>query len=458
MTKSSAVAAVLDYVQNPQKTDDGRLINSYSCDSRTAADEFLLSKKEYDYKTGRSQGKHDVIAYHIRQSFKPGEVTPEEAGEIGRKLALSFTKGHHAFVVATHIDKAHVHNHIIFNSTFNDCERKFKDFYYSGRALRRISDLLCAEHGLSVIENPTPSKGSYADWLGDKKEPSHTELLKRKIDEILPSCGTFNDFIAMLTAQGYQVDTKRKHISVKAPEWKKPKRLNTLGGEYTEEAIRARIGQREGASIIQYAEPKKAPSLLIDIQAKIREGKGAGYAQWAKIFNLKEAAKTLLFLRDNGINSYEDLVKKSAAASGDFTRLTARIKEIETRQKEIAELQKEIGIYGKTRDVYAKYKASGWSRDFYDVHSTDIILHRAAKKHFDGLGMKKLPSINLLKQEWGTLAAERRTLYGEYQKRKDESRKLAIARENAARLLGIAPETQNRDVSHAQHRSKSHEK
>ena len=295
MAKSSAVAAIIDYVENPQKTDNGRLINSYACGSRTADDEFMLSKKEYEFITGRSQGRHDVVAYHVRQAFKPGEVSAEEANKIGYDLAMSFTKGRHAFVVCTHIDKAHIHNHIIFNSTTLDCGRKFKNFFLSSFAIRRISDLLCAEHGLSVIENPKPSKGSYGDWLGDKKEPLHSDILKQKIDDVLPYCETFEDFLARLRAEGYEVNARRKHISVKAPGWGKPTRLDTLNGEYTEAAIRARLGiaktitgggdggRRDGDTLSGFSATAEAPSLLIDIQSKLQQGKGAGCATLKRV-------------------------------------------------------------------------------------------------------------------------------------------------------------------------------
>ena len=427
----------------------------------------MLSKKEYELITGRSQGRHDVVAYHVRQAFKPGEVNAEEANKIGYDLAMSFTKGCHAFVVCTHIDKAHIHNHIIFNSTTLDCGRKFKNFFLSSFAIRRISDLLCAEHGLSVIENPQPPKDGYGDWLGKNQKPSNKEILKQKIDEVLPHCETFDDFLARLRAEGYEVNARRKHISVKAPGWGKPTRLDTLNGEYTETAIRARLGMAKTitgggdgglcdvATISSFAATAEAPSLLIDIQSKLQQGKGAGYAQWAKVFNLKEAAKTLIFLKENGIDSYEELKKKSSSASGDFAALTKRIKEIETRQKDISELQKQIGVYGKTRDIYAKYKASGWDRGFYDIHAADIILHRAAKKYFNELGIKKLPSINQLKQEYSALASERKTLYGNYHKLKDLSRELSIARANAERILGIKPDLQNRDAAHVQNRRSS---
>jgi hypothetical protein len=231
-SKAKAISAIIDYVDNPDKTNNGKLISSYGCDSRVADEQFLLSKNKYEYITGRNQGKQDVLAYHIRQSFKPGEVDAETANKIGYELALSFTKNKHAFIVATHIDKKHIHNHIIFNSTALSNDRKFDDFKRSGKAVRRISDLLCVQHGLSIIENPKPSKGkNYGEWLGEK-EPTWQDKLRREIDEVVPSCSTFEDFLAAMKAQGYIINEKRRHITLLAPGQKKPTRLNTLGGDY----------------------------------------------------------------------------------------------------------------------------------------------------------------------------------------------------------------------------------
>jgi hypothetical protein len=336
----------------------------------------------------------------------------------------------------------------------------------SSFAVRRLSDIICAEHGLSVIENPKPSKGrNYGDWLGDDKEPNWNEKIRRKIDELVPSSQTFEDFLSALKSEGYTVKENRKHISVCAPGQKRAWRLNTLGGDYTESAIRSRLGIArvitgggDSGTHKRTAAVGRQVSLLVDIQAKIQEGKGAGYAQWAKVHNLKEAARTLIFLKENGIDSYEELVKKSSSASGDFAALTKKIKDIEMRQKEIAELQKQIGVYGKTRDIYAKYRASGWSRDFYDIHAADIILHRAAKKYFDELGMKKLPSITQLKQEYGGLASERKSLYGDYHKLKDSSRELATARANAEQLLGITQDGQTHERERANSRRNTHDR
>jgi hypothetical protein len=467
-SKAKAISDIIDYVENPDKTDNGKLISSYECSSRVADEQFYCAKRKYEKLTERSQGHRDVLAYHIRQSFKPGEVDAETANKIGYELAMSFTKGKHAFVVATHIDKSHIHNHIIFNSTALTCDKKFKDFFRSGRTVRRISDLLCVQHGLSIIENPKPSKGkNYGEWLGDK-EPSWQEKLRRKIDEVLPACSSFEDFLAAMKAAGYKVSDKRKHITFTAPGQQRTTRLDTLKGEHTEAAIRERIA---GTRIISGSSTAlSAPtdtggghirvSLLIDIQAKIQQGKGEGYEQWARIFNLKEAAKTLLFLKENGIDSYDDLVKKSSSASGDFAALTKKIKEAETRMNEITVLQKHIGTYGKTRDIYNQYKKSGWSEKFYEEHRADITLHRAAKKYFDDAGYgkdKKLPTISSLKQEYAKLLADKKKLYSGYRAGKTNMQELLIAKGNADKILGITRETQNRDASRAKNRSDAHE-
>jgi predicted nuclease with TOPRIM domain len=248
-------------------------------------------------------------------------------------------------------------------------------------------------------------------------------------------------------------------MTARLPDWGKPTRIDTIGDDYTREAITKRIGIGKiisgGSDSGTHTRNKSDVtqiSLLVDIQAKLAEGKGAGYEQWAHIFNVKQMAKTLVFLKENGIDSYEDLKKKSSSASGEFAALTKRIKEIETQQKKITELQKYIGQYGKTRDVYEAYRKSGWSTKFYEEHTADIILHRAAKKYFDALGKKKLPSINQLKQEYATLATERKKLNSNYYDLRDRSRQLLIASANADRILGVKPQNKTHENSHEETR------
>jgi len=458
-TIAQTLADRTDYAGNPEKTEKGDLVFGYACDPLTADKQFLKTKEDYEDYTGRDQGHRNILAYHIRQSFKPGEITPEKAMEIGHELVMRWTKGKHAFIVAVHTDRAHIHCHIIYNSTALDCKSKFKNFWNSTFAVRRLSDLICAEHGLSIIIDPKRSKGrNYSSWIGGEKKPSFSDIIRNKIDETIHSCTTFDEVLSALNSSGFIVDDSGKNITVRAPGQKRPTRLNTLKGNHTEAAIRERL---ENGKTIQSGSTGGSHiriGLLVDIQAKIREGKGPGYEQWAKVFNLKQTAKTLVYLQENGIDSYEDLKKKSSSASGAFSALTTKIKEIETRQKEISELQKYIGQYSKTREVYAAYKASGWSRDFYDKNSADIILNRAAKKYFDTLGTKKLPSIKSLKEEYAKLIAEKKKLYSGYHELKKNSRSLSIAKGNADQILGITSDEQNRDLSRNQQREDSRDK
>ena len=238
---STAIADIIDYVKNPQKTDFGKFIYGYACDTRTTDAEFLLSKWQYTNLTGRGRGTDDVIAYHLRQAFKPGEVTPEEANRIGRELVLKLTKGNHAFVVCTHVDKHHVHNHIIINSTALDCRKKFRNFWGSTWAIRRMNDKLCLEHGLSIVENPKPSRGHYGTWMGNQKQPSHQKQLRWAIDAALEEKPKdFEEFWKKLEAAGIEVNRERKHLRFRLSPEDRYTRCNTLKGDYTEQAIRER--------------------------------------------------------------------------------------------------------------------------------------------------------------------------------------------------------------------------
>ena len=333
-TTSTAIAKIIDYAENPEKTDNGRLITGYECDAVTADTEFVLARQQYIQLTGRRRGRDDVIGYHLRQAFLPGEITPEEANQVGYELAMKLTKGNNAFVVCTHIDKHHVHNHIIICSINLDGKRKFRNFWNSAWAIRRINDKLCLEHSLSVVGEPQPSKSHYGDWLGDGQKPSYQEQLRRIIDTALEEKPRdFSEFLKRLTDYGVTVNTDRKNLRLKAPGQTKFTRCNTLRGDYTEEAIRERI---EGVRVVAPRKKRKRPTvpkvgLLIDIDAAIRAGKGAGYERWAKVFNLKQLSQAVLYLKEHGDMSYEDLRDRTAAAVTRFNDLSAEIKDLEAQ-------------------------------------------------------------------------------------------------------------------------------
>lgn len=360
-TVAQCLADRTGYAQNGDKTDGGRYVSSYECDPRTADEEFLLSKRQYEHLTGRRQ-KSDVIAYQIRQSFKPGEATPEEANKVGYELAMRFTRGRHAFLVATHVDKAHVHNHIIFNSTTLDCRRKFKDFYHSGLALQRASDIVCLSHGLSVI--------------GRGDEP--------------------------------KVEKGRGRGN--APAVGRPS-----GGASQKEA-------RQGAQ--PHGERLRLP---VDIQEKIREGKGEGYARWAKSFNLKQMARAVCFLQENGIGTIGELRDKADEAVSLCNGLGDSIKAKEERLREIAALKTHIANYAKTRDAYGEYRKSGYSKKFYEEHREAISIHKAAKEAFDRLGVKKIPRVRELSAEYAAILSEKKEEYARYQQARRQMQEYLVA-------------------------------
>lgn len=438
---STAIADIIDYVENPQKTDFGKFIYGYACDTRLADAEFLLSKRQYANLTGRSQGADDVIAYHLRQAFKPGEVTPEEANQIGRELALKLTKGNHAFVVCTHVDKHHVHNHIIINSTTLDCQKKFRNFWGSTWAIRRMNDKLCLEHGLSIVENPKPSREHYGTWLGNKKQPSFQEQIRIAIDAALEEKPKdFEELLKKLEAAGLEVNRERKHLRFRVPGQEKYTRCDTLKGDYTEQAIKERIaGTRTVKPSHTFSKkPVSKVGLLVDIEAAIRSGKGSGYERWAKVFNLKQLSQAVLYLKEHGDMGYEDLLEKVNAATTNFNTLSVQIKDLEAGMNANAELQKQIVNYAKTRAVYVEYRKAGYSKTFRTAHEAEILLHQAAKNYFDELGIKKLPSVKALREEYADLLDQKRKAYSVYKQVRNDMKELHNVRANVEYLLEIS--------------------
>ncbi len=442
-TVGTAIRDIIDYVKNPDKTDNGRLITSYQCDSRIADAEFLFSKRQYLVKTGRRRGADDVIAYQIRQSFVPGEITPKEANRLGCELARRFTKGNHAFIVCTHIDKAHIHNHIIWNSTTLDCTRKFRDFLGSGRAVRRLNDTICIENGYSIVENPKHRGKSYNQWLGSKP-PSHRDRLRMAIDDaLIKKPADLDVLLKLLQKAGITVKRRGKGISLQAPGQKGYVRLDahSMGQAYDLLELQAVLAGEKAhtpsAKNIRQTDPPKV-NLLVDIQAKLQAGKGAGYARWASVFNLKQMAQTINYLTEHGLLDYADLAAKASAATERYNGLSEKIKAAEQRMAEIAVLKTHIINYPKTRDVYVAYRKAGYSKKFKAEHESEIMLHQAAKKAFNELGLKKLPTVKSLQAEYAALLAEKKSAYADYRRARDEMKELLTVCANVDRLMGYS--------------------
>ena len=444
-----AIRDMIGYVENPDKTEQGRLITSYGCNAGIADAEFLLAKKLYLQKTGRERGGDDVLAYHLRQSFVPGEITPEEANRLGRELAMRFTKGKNAFIVCTHTDRAHVHNHVIISAVNLDCDRKFRNFWGSAKALRRLSDTLCIENGYSIVKNPQRRGKSYGEWLGDASPIPHRERLCYVIDEALKRRPeSFDALLELLRQAGYEVKGSESNPSLRGGEQKRFVRMDSLGPGYSPAELRAVIaGERRHTPRSRRDKAAKKPErtnrLLIDIQEKLAQGKGAGYANWAKRFNLKQMAQTVAYLQDHGLTDYAELSKRADAAAARHRELSDKIRAAETRMTELAALRMQIINYAKTRDVYAAYRKAGYSRKFLAEHEADILLHRAAKRHFDALGLRKLPTVRALNAEYAALLAEKKAAWADYRQAREEMQELLTARANIDRILGAETAERN---------------
>lgn len=458
-TPAVSLTERIDYILNPAKTDGGKWVSAHGCDPATAAAEMLLTRRQYlDAGGWELPNNKEVLAYHIRQAFKPGEITPEDANRIGCELAQRFTKGRHQFVVATHVDRGHIHNHIIFAAVTEDAGRRFRDFLGTAKAVRKISDRLCLENGLSVIDNPKRGRKDYGKWLGDQRPLSAQEKVRAAIDAALAQHpADFTAFLRLMEAAGFASKRRGRSLSFLAPGQEKYTRLRekSLGADYTEDAIQERIaGRRVVSPSSRWKAPRQAPArkvnLLIDIQEKLQAGKGAGYTQWAKVFNLKQMAQTLSFLEENGLLEYDALAARAAAGTARFNELSGTIKRTEGRMAEIAALQKQIANYSKTRDVYAAYRKAGYSKKFLAAHETEILLHKAAKAAFDKLGLQKLPTYKTLQAEYAGLLAEKKKAYAEYAVAKKEMQEVLTAKANVDRLLGAPPERPEQEKEQVQ--------
>lgn len=422
-----------DYAKNPEKTDKGELVTGYQCDPMTVDEEFMLSKRQYEQITGRRQ-RHEVIAYQIRQSFKPGEITPEEANRLGQELALRFTKGKYAFIVATHTDRAHVHNHIVFNSTSIDGTRKFKNFWLSGIALQKVSDLICLENGLSVITpKPYRERAKRTDY---PRRVKNRDVLCEDIDAVLQKKPeSFEAFLQELRALDYEIKCG-KHISVKGKNQARFIRLSSLEEGYTEADLRAHfLGQQEHKprEKCNHRTDARPFNLVIDIQSKL-QNKGAGYQRWASVYNLKQMSKTLLFLRDHKIENLEQLDQLVRQQTAKRDALLSSIQQSEKRLAEIGTLKKHIINYSKTRATYEEYRKAGYSKKFLESHREEITIHKAAKAAFDELGVKKLPRVKDLSIEYAEVLAAKKQTYAEYRLAKNDAQELLIAQQNIASL------------------------
>ena len=454
-TKRTAIQSLkdrFDYGLNPEKLG---AVSSYLCDPETAHAEFMLVKGQYQAETGRT-AEQGALCYQIRQAFPQGEVTPEEANRIGYETAMRWTKGKYQFFVCTHTDKGHIHNHIYYNSTAYDRSRKFRNFIGSSFALRRLSDRVCLEHALSVVERPKlHSKGRflhYGQWQGEARPPSQKEQIRWAIDAALSERpADFADFLRRMEAAGIQVVHGRGGvISFRAPGHDRAARLraSTLGAGYGWEDIQAVIDGKTPTRQPKQARPRPAPqrvNLLIDIQEKMRQGKGPAYERWAKVYNLKQMAAALQFLQEHGLTDYDALAEQTTAAVDRFHALAGEIQSTEARLSQTSELMAAVVSYAKTRPIFDGYKAAKYSKKYLAQHEAELADYRAAKAAInDILGGAKLPKMDALKKERRGLAKKKKALYTEYREAQRQMRELVAVKGGVDHLLGLTDGRENK--------------
>ena len=435
VTKIKAIRGTLSkaiaYILNPEKTDEKLLVSSYGCASETAAREF-----EWTRKIAEQKGMNPVriIARHVIQSFEIGEVTPELAHEIGKQFADEILGGKYEYVLTTHIDKDHVHNHLIFNAVdFVDYHayKSYKRIYYD---MREVSDRLCKENGLSVIP-PSQNKGmGYKEYTEAKRGTSWKQKLKQTIDRLVIAAKDYDDFLRLMQEAGYEIKTG-KYISFRAEGQERFTRSKTIGENYTEERIKERIAGRTPRRNRRQTVPKGI-SLIGDIQERIRLIDSKGYEYKAKLTILKEAARTLNYLTENNLLQYADLEKKVEDVHSSYDRTGKELKGVEARLREVQPLIKNISNYQRLKPVYDAFQKAKDKPGFKAKHEAELVIFEAARSTLLAMqGDEKLPSLKTLQAEQAQLFEEQERLYAERNRFKKEAKQIETIKSNVDTFL-----------------------
>ena len=435
VTKIKAIRGTLSkaiaYILNPEKTDEKLLVSSYGCASETAAREF-----EWTRKIAEQKGMNPVriIARHVIQSFEIGEVTPELAHEIGKQFADEILGGKYEYVLTTHIDKDHVHNHLIFNAVDfvnYHAYKSYKRIYYD---MREVSDRLCKENGLSVIP-PSQNKGmGYKEYTEAKRGTSWKQKLKQTIDRLVITAKDYDDFLRLMQEAGYEIKTG-KYISFRAKGQERFTRSKTIGENYTEERIKERIAGRTPRRNRRQTVPKGI-SLIGDIQERIRLIDSKGYEYKAKLTILKEAARTLNYLTENNLLQYADLEKKVEDVHSSYDRTGKELKGVEARLREVQPLIKNISNYQRLKPVYDAFQKAKDKPGFKAKHEAELVIFEAARSTLLAMqGDEKLPSLKTLQAEQQRLLEEQQRLYDERARLKKEARMIDTLKANVDDFL-----------------------
>ena len=424
----STLKAAIDYILNPEKTDGKLLASSFGCGLETADIEFAWTRE-----AAGDRGTH--LGRHLIQSFAVGETTPEEAHKIGMELAGAVLGGKYEFVLTTHVDKDHLHNHLIFNSVSFVDYKKYHSNKQSYYHIRRTSDRICKEHGLSVVVPGQDRGKSYAEYTAEKQGTSYKAKLKTAIDNLIPRVKDFDELLRRLQEMGYEIK-QGKYISFRAAGQERFTRTKTLGAAYTEEAIKERIKGVYIAKSKPLREDKKI-RLVVDIENSIKAQQSAGYERWAKIHNLKQAAKTMNFLTEHKIEQYTELTAKITEVAKASEQAADSLKEVEKRLTDMTLLIKNINTYQKTKPAYAAYRKAKDKEKYRTAHESDIILYEAAAKAIKAAGITKLPSLAALQAEYAALQEQKEALYADYGKLKKQVKEYDVIKKNIDSILKV---------------------
>ena len=431
------VNKALAYILDPQKTDDQRYVASYGC----AASDAAAKEFEWTRNLAAQQGMQmpKVIARHLIQSFAIDEVTPEQAHEIGKQFADEWLKGKYEYVIATHIDKGHCHNHIIFNAVNYVDFHAYRSNKKTYREMRQLSDEICAEHGLSVIP-PSQGKGmDYKEYTEAKRGTSWKQKLKQTIDRLVITAKDYDDFLRLMQEAGYEIKTG-KYISFRAEGQERFTRSKTIGENYTEERIKERIAGRTPRRSQRQTVPKGI-SLIGDIQERIRLIDSKGYEHKAKLTILKEAARTLNYLTENNLLQYADLEKKVEYVHSSYDRTGKELKDVEARLREVQPLIKNISNYQRLKPVYDAFQKAKDKPGFKAKHEAEIVIFEAARSTLLAMqGNEKLPSLKALQAEQAQLFEEQERLYAERNRLKKEAKQIETIKSNVDTFLAPSAE------------------
>ena len=427
-TVNKAIAYIID----PKKTDDELLVSSFGCAaSDTAAKEFEWTR---NLAAQRGMQIPKVLARHLIQSFDIGEVSPEKAHEIGKQFADEWLKGKYEYVIATHIDKGHCHNHIIFNAVNFVDYHSYRSNKRTYRELRQLSDEICKEHGLSVIP-PSQNKGmDYKEYTEAKRGTSWKQKLRQTIDRLVITAKDWDEFLKLMQETGYEIKPG-KYISFRAEGQERFTRAKTIGENYTEERLKERIAGRNPRKQRMQTE-RKGISLIIDIQNSIKAQESKGYAHWAKIHNLQEAARTINYLTENGLLRYADLEAKVEDIHSSYDRTGTELITVESRLREVQPLIKNISNYHRLKPVYEAYQRAKDKATFRSSHEAELVIFEAARSTLLAIqGDAKLPSLKSLRAEQEQLTQEQQRLYEERAKLKKKARQIDTIKANVDSYL-----------------------